>query len=229
MVFRPPVFYNNPDDSHCMVCCLRMGYEHFNPEKSWTYDELNQLIRKEEGKYTWFSRAYVETAALGYRMVVYDAFDYGAFAQTPEEYLRGFYESAHAEDLIANTKLERGIRDALATYRLEIGPHIDRRTEGATKEALKELIEDGYLVMAMIDEASLLGMEGKVLPHAVLVYDHDEDGFIAHNPGIKSLESAVCAQHLDYDMVRRITAFGTMPAESKMCKFNGFYTRDDRS
>ena len=103
MVSQTPRFYSNPDDSHCMVCCLRMGFEYFHPDKAWTLEELNRLIGKKEGKYTWFSRAYVETAVLGFETVIHDSFDYRAFAREPESYLRRYYDPRHAEDLIAHS------------------------------------------------------------------------------------------------------------------------------
>ncbi len=52
MILPPPKFVpNTPDNTHCGPACWRMVLETYFPEQIWSFEKIDAIVRKEEGKY----------------------------------------------------------------------------------------------------------------------------------------------------------------------------------
>ncbi|MCB9988222.1 MAG: peptidase C39 family protein [Rhodospirillales bacterium] len=211
-----PPFYPNPDDTHCQQCCLRMGYEYFYPEKQWTWDELDTLSGKIPGKYAWYMRLYIATAARGYDVVVYDIVDYPEFIKDAETYLKANYGADRAADILKNSVMDVVVEDARELLQTN---GITIHQKSYTFDDLKGLLDKGHVLLTMVDEAVLAGIEGRAISHSILIHGYDDDGFIAHNPGVKSLDSAAASQHIAYDLFRRTCTLNDRGDTGKLMAF----------
>ncbi len=213
---QTPPFHPNPDDTHCQQCCMRMGYEFFHPEKSWTWEALDDLSGKIPGKYAWYMRLYIATAALGYDVVVYDIVDYPAFIKDAKGYLKANYGAGRAEDILKNSVMDVVVEDARELLVTD-GVTIHQKNYGF--DDLKTLLDEGYLLLTMVDEAILAGVEDRAISHSILIHGYDDDGFIVHNPGVKSLDSGEANQHIAYDLFRRACTLNERGDTGKLMAF----------
>ncbi|MCB9965908.1 MAG: hypothetical protein H6855_07515 [Rhodospirillales bacterium] len=105
---RPDIpYYANPDHTHCMQACLRMGYEYFTPEKKWLWEELDLLTGHKPELTTWTMKSYIETERLGYDVVIYDPLDYVQFAAAPKEYIEEKFSPAYAEETFKMSDMDQ--------------------------------------------------------------------------------------------------------------------------
>ena len=190
-----PLYYANPDNSHCFQCCLRMTLEHFTPAKSWTWEELCEMTGKEPGLHTWPTRIYAELQDSDYDSVIYDCFEYGAFSLNPETYLREKFSPEYAQEAITYSNIPAILKDV---SRLLANKNIRMHRENYDAEDVKRLIEDGYLIIAWVDHAKIWKLENQCNPHYVLVYGYDDHGVIMHDPGGDE-DTRQSALHVSWD------------------------------
>ena len=81
-IIKPvPFFPNTTDDTHCLQAVLKMVLKYFQPEKNFSFDELDVLSDKVPGKWTWATRALINLHKMGYKLVNMEDFDYQSFSQ----------------------------------------------------------------------------------------------------------------------------------------------------
>ena len=211
-----PPFYLNPDDTHCQQCCMRMGYEYFQPEKSWEWEELDTLSGKIEGLYAWYMRLYMETKNLGYDVIVYDIVDYPAFAAYAEIYLFANYSEGRAKDILAHSDMAAVTKDA---RELCARTDIEIHQKSYDFDILRDLLDQGYVLLTMVDDAVIHGLSDRTISHSILIYDYDEQGVVVHNPGVKSLDTAVESQHISYDLFQKACTLNDRGDTGKMMAF----------
>lgn len=193
-------YHANPSDSHCSQACLRMGYEYFNPEKSWAWQELDELTGHKEGLTTWNMKAYIETAKMGYDVVVYDPLDYAEFVKRPKEYITEKFSPAYAEETFRLSDMEQAVADAkelLATQGLNL------HARSYNLDEYKKLLDDGYLVATWVDGAVVYGKANKCWPHFILTHGYDDKGIIAHDPGGEDLINQQPNRHIAWDIFEK--------------------------
>jgi hypothetical protein len=210
-----PPYYPNPDDVHCLECVLRMGFEYFFPDTPWSLDDLRALTRKVPGKYTWPMRVYIAVQALGYDVVIYDNYDYGALRKDPENYLLHEIGRQQAEKILSYTDMDALIRDLdefASIYKCE-------SPENYTLGGLRELLAGGYLAFVQVDDAVLHGIENNFISHAILVHGYDARGFIAHNPGGASHGGQIRNQYIADELLARAVTIDSRGKTRKMMAF----------
>jgi len=180
MSLRTPPFYENFDGTHCYQCSIRGMLEYFQPEKVWTWDEMDVLTGKRPNLYTWLFKSCADLPELGYEMVVITDLDIKAFAENPEQAIRDFYSPEGAADQIANTDLASEQADA--TRMLQKLGTVTIHHRSYTADDIRDLLAEGYLVMPQINPYKLYDKQGYA-GHAILLYDIDGDDAIFHDSG----------------------------------------------
>lgn len=175
-----PPFYENFDSSHCFQCCLRGVLEYFNPEKMWTWQELEELTGKRPGLYTWLFKTCSELPDIGYEVVVISDLNISAFAIDPEKEIHKFYSEEGAKNQIKNTALEDEQKYAKAM--LSKVDSITLKERSYTVEDIEQLIADGYLIIPTINPYKLYDSSG-YSGHAVLLYNVEADQGVYHDSG----------------------------------------------
>ncbi len=174
---RPAPPYNeSPGDGRCFECCIKSCIEHFEPDCGITFDDVDRLTGKLPGMGTWPMRGFVAMARRGYEVVVYEAFDYPAFIEDPERYLTETSGPEAAKLFCETSSIDRAIEDAQELLRAEPNlPNLTRHAIPPTQQDLERLIDHGYLCICDLNVGLHIRANSKIMSHAVLVYDYDED------------------------------------------------------
>ncbi|MBI4097556.1 MAG: peptidase C39 family protein [Candidatus Levybacteria bacterium] len=173
-----PFFANTQDDTHCYQAAIASVLGHFQPDRSFTFGELDQMSAKKEGLWTWESQMGINLIAAGYEVVAIDDFDMPAFIQDGVGYLRRQYGDEVAEEQAEHSDIEQE-QGLMAEY-LKVGNHIQR---APNIEDIRSFLKKGYLVICTVNSKSLDGKEGYV-GHFVVVYGIDGNCILFHDPGL---------------------------------------------
>lgn len=181
--YEVPFFSNTPDDTHCFQAFLRMVLKYFEPEKDFTWRELDRLTAKRAGLWTWPLAGMMWMSDRGYEVVDVEEFDYGRFVEEREGYLLEFYGSEGGAEQIAHSDIDQEV--AMAQRLLQSG----LVTKGLpTLEMVGGLLDEGYLAGCLVNSRRLNGKNGYV-GHFVLVKGMGEEGLTLHDPGLPPAEN----------------------------------------
>ncbi len=177
---RIPPFYKNPDGISCFQCMLRGVLEYFEPETTWSWQELYDFCNKREGLATWPQHAMVNIIERGYELRSMITYDDAAFVKDPEGYLIEFMGEEAAAWSIENSDMENAVAITKKLLSYE-GKH-EEFLRLPTVEDIKQALDDGYLLHVSLNSRRLNKREGYV-GHAILVYAYDEKHFYAQDSG----------------------------------------------
>lgn len=193
-------YYKNPTSTHCVQATLRMGFEYFNPEKIWTWEELDSLTSHREGITTWNMRGYIETSNLGYDVVIYDPIDYAQFVEDPEGYISRAFSPAYAEETLRLSDLPQAIEDAKLLLKQK---NLNLHARSYTLEEYKNLLNNGYFIATWVSSMALNGNDDECAGHFILVFKYDVNGIYAHDPGGENPENMIPNRFIAWDIFER--------------------------
>lgn len=178
---RPvPPFYENWDDTHCAPCVLRGVLEHFEPEISWTWDDLDVLMGKEPGKWTWPQRGWIEMIERGYDVKIINTSDYKRYLDV------GLYESMVerlGKEAADKSRRMSDLEKARVDVERFLGYPSAHLCRTPTLDDIRRFLEEGYLIGATLNLPVLDGKEG-FGNHSVLIYDMDDTHVMMHDSGL---------------------------------------------
>lgn len=183
---KPPPFYENRDDVHCMECTMRSIISHFEPHNNLSADDIDRITQKVSGKWSWPQFSILEMLNRGYDVQHISLLaDPYIVAHGFENYLTKIQGPEAAKISIENSvdikKIEAAsaaiVNDGRIQYITKI-PHIDD---------IKSLLSDGYLVHSILNARSLNKREGYA-GHAVLIYGIDENYVYFHDSGLPAVK-----------------------------------------
>ena len=175
-------FYKNPDEDHCLQACLRMALGAVEPDRQYSWAELDRLSFKSPGSWTWPAGTILSLHDLGwYGSRLIDPLDYQRFSQEGEAYLSQYYADPEvAAAVIANTEISQEM--GLAAELVEKGLFEQREPE---IEDVISVLSKGGLAMAILNARQLQGKAGYEGHFVVLTsFDPGEETVTFHDPGI---------------------------------------------
>lgn len=173
-----PFYANSEDDTHCYQAAIASVLKYFQPDKDYTFDQLDEMSAKREGLWTWQTQMSINLINAGFDVVSIDDFDISAFVNEGEEYLRRKYGDDVAEAQAKHSDIKQ--EQELSAKYLEIGEHIQRIP---SIEDVKLMLEKGYLIICNVNSMALSGNEGYV-GHFVVVFGVDGEQILFHDPGL---------------------------------------------
>lgn len=209
-------YYANSSGSHCVQACLRMGFEYFYPQTLWSIPELDCLSAHVPGQTTWLMRTYLETANLGYDVIIYDPVDYAALSKNPQAYMEEKFPDEYAEFNVQMSDMTGVMVDARAlvnAHNLKLFP------QSYTQETLRSLLRQGYLCITWVDQAKTNQLRDKFVPHVILVYRADDQGIYAHDPGMIDAESQMPNRFINWDLLERANKMNDQGETGEMMAF----------
>lgn len=173
-----PFFPNHPDGTHCYQSALKMILAHFTG-KQYSFEELDRLTGKLEGKWTWPTASFLWLLDEGFELRLIEEFSYEEFAAKGKEYLlaKCGAEVAGAQELHSDLPREQ----ALAKQLLVKKPNV--KMEVPTWKDLKELFNDGYLIICNIN-SNILSHHPGYSGHFVVPTEVGEQTITFHDPGL---------------------------------------------
>jgi hypothetical protein len=173
-----PFYSNTKDDTHCYQAALRMVLGRFKPEVTYSFEELDVLTDKIDGKWTWPQAGLVSLIEKGFEVVIIDAFDYERFVNEGVQHLEDEYGKEVAKEQESHSDIPNAIKNIQKMLK-----HNIRIEDTPSLELLRKYIDDGYLLICNVNSSLLNGKEGYV-GHFVVVYKMDENNITFHDPGL---------------------------------------------
>jgi hypothetical protein len=180
---RVPFFANTEDDTHCYQAAIASVLKYFQPNKSYSFKDLDKMSAKKEGLWTWQTQMIINLLKEGFDVVDIDSFDILAFVKDGGEYLRKKYGDEVAKQQIKNSDIVQEQR-LYAEY-LKLNKHIQRIPK---IDDIKSLLAKGYLVVCNINSRALSNKDGYV-GHYVVIFQADDKDIYFHDPGLPPLSN----------------------------------------
>ncbi len=179
-----PFYSNKQDNTHCHQAVLKIILKYYFPERDYSWEELDKMTGKKEGKYTWPACGLITMANLGFKIKVVGIFDYNRFIGDPINYLTEEYGEEVARVQIENSNIDYEVENIKILKNLiEKENLIKKEIRIPDISELINLISDDYLIQCNINSKRLVGLNGYA-GHSVLVYGVENDCFILHDPGL---------------------------------------------
>ena len=201
-----PFYLNTHDNTHCFQASLKMILKCFIPEKDFSFEELDKISMKEEGKWTWPMAGLIWMGENGFEVVDLEVFDYAKFIEKGGDYLIEEFGKEVAEALIKNSDTEQGRKlSRLFLNKIKVQKIIPKR------EDIIKLLDEDYVVMVNVNSRVLNNKDGYI-GHFVVIKGYNDDGFIINNPGLPGKEN----MEVSFDIFERAWAYPNERAKNIM-------------
>ena len=183
-----PFYSNTPDGTHCVQASLRMVLKYFEPEKEFSWKELEQITAKVESLSTWKSAMWIWLAEHNYDLHIIECFNARRFIVEGGDYLKDeFGDEAAAwqikmSDIPQEQQLYRKLLENVPIENRE--PHIDD---------IEMYLNKGYLVCVAVNSKKLARQPGYV-GHSIVVIGYDENTVTINNPGPTARENQIVSK-----------------------------------
>lgn len=178
-----PPYFHNFDDMHCLQCALRSILEHFNPGKTWTWEELETLTRKREGASTWHMGFLSNLGKEGYEVVCIENFDLERFVAEPTEYIKLNRTPESYEWVMKSMDFDAEVACSKALLEAAKAGEAELHYRNHTMEDIKHYLGKGYMLCYWVDARKMQKREG-YSGHLITVYAMDgEDHVRCHDNG----------------------------------------------
>ncbi len=201
-----PFFPNTADNLHCYQACLKMVLKYFLPQKDFSFDTLDELTGQKEGLWTWPIRGLISLINMGFDIRTIQDFDVQEFIIRGLEYISDKHGPLIAREQNIHGDVEQARRD----FRENIH-RISNTTKIPTFIDLRQLLNDGYLVICNVNAKAMQHEEGYE-GHFVCVYNVDSSCIFLHDPGLPFHESV----QLTFDEFERVWAYPDAQAKNIM-------------
>jgi hypothetical protein len=185
-----PFYPNTGDGMHCVQACFRSILKYFRPELKFSWEELDKMSKKIEGKGTWWYPFLLEIQKLGLEIIDISPMDLEQYYKEGEVYLRKKYTSE-----VADWMLEKSNLLQVKKYIPEFLEKVDFQNRAASFEEVKKLLQKGYLVGIGLNSRTLNNKEG-YSAHMVVVFDCSEENVTLHDPGFPPQKDRTVSKEL---------------------------------
>jgi len=180
--YKVPFYSNTPDDTHCFQAALKMVLKFFQPQKDFSWQELEIITAKKGNLWTWPLAGLLWLADNGFDVKNTEIFDYKRFTQEGGKYLIEIAGKEVGEAQITNSDIPQEMEYA-KSFLKKIGTAILIPTINDIKEKLRA----GYLVICNVN-AHALNQKPGYTGHFVVAKGFNEKGLLIHDPGLPALE-----------------------------------------
>lgn len=175
MITSIPFYANTKNDLRCTQAVLRMVLK--SEGKSYTFTKLDRLTHRRANDWTWNAPVQLAMSKLGFSCLLYEDFNYQAFARKGRAYLEKTFGDEWTSTESKHTSLSDQARLAKQMLK-KIGPP----KPPATITDMRRLFKQGWYVAPTVNSAKLQNRSGYV-NHVVLVTGMDEKTVTIHDPG----------------------------------------------
>lgn len=177
-----PFFPNTGDGTHCFQAALKMALKFFEPDRDFTYAELDRLSGKLMDKWTWPTAAMLWLMENGYEVRLIEEFDYHAFALRGADYLIEKCGQEVGQAQIANSDIER--EQKIAAKFAAYAP-LDHRIP--LIDDISRYMADNWVVICNVNSALLHNLPG-YSGHFVVIVEVTGDEVVINDPGLPPQE-----------------------------------------
>lgn len=197
-LLNPGAVMNSASGEHCVHACFQMIFRTLNGGGVPSFSELDLIMKKEAGKYTWEHILIASMPSHGFDVKIIWTFDLESLVSDTATYLLRHYGDIVGQETIDNSNLDTISSGARAL--LHSGVSIDQREPNLSD--LELLINEGYYLTVTINQRILQADPGYVA-HNIFIYGYSDRGPIFHNPGPPSTQNT----EITWDLFDRAWAF----------------------
>ncbi|BAZ09813.1 hypothetical protein NIES4071_16260 [Calothrix sp. NIES-4071] len=171
-------FVANCDEMHCFQACLSMVLQNSSLHQHLSWEELDRITGKKQGKVTWQSQGILYLLEQGFEVIYIKDFDYVYFVEFGDKYILERFGNVLGNILIKCSNISDEIDNASKLIQ-----RLPLSCRPARIEDIRQLLACGYLIICLVNWCKLnahIGYEG----HYVLVYDISETHIYLHDPGL---------------------------------------------
>lgn len=172
-----PFYANREDDMSCTLAVYRSILRYFTG-KEYSWQEVEQLSGFQNGIAAWTVQIWTNLAKQGFDICMVENFDYASYLQKGMDYLQTIYKPEEIDWLLKHSNLAN-IKPFIPEF-LKTIQHEQRTPQLSDIDAM---LKDKYLVTVQVNSRALNDQPGYVA-HMVLVTQHDDAGYTAHDPGL---------------------------------------------
>lgn len=155
-----------------------MTLKYFQPDREYTYDQLDEISKKEQGKWTWPTAAMLWLMENGFELRLIEEFDYAEFAKRGGDYLIDKCGHEVAQVQMENSDIER--EQKVAEQFVEYAP-LEHRIPKL--DDIKRFLNDHWVVTCNVNSSILYDQPG-YSGHFVVILDVDDEEVTIHDPGL---------------------------------------------
>lgn len=156
-----------------------MVLKYFFPEKEYTWEEMDALTQKVEGKATWEYAGNIWFAEHGFEVRVIQSFNDARFAAEGIEYIREF-----AGEEVALWQAGHSDLPQAQTLALESLKKLNIETRVPTRTDIQSGLDHGFLAVCLVNSKALDEREGYD-GHSVTIIGYTNTGLYIHDPGLQ--------------------------------------------
>lgn len=160
-----------------------MVLKYFKPREEFSWQELEKLTAKVEDLWTWPTQGLINLHNMGFEIVDLDDFSIEEFIRDGGNYLIKKYGKEVGKAQIAHSDI--GQEQQIYKEYLKLNLH-DQKIPSI--EDLKNLINEGYLIICNVNSKALNNKSGYV-GHFVVVFGYDKKSFQLHDSGLPPLQA----------------------------------------
>lgn len=201
-----PFFANTKDDLHCYQAALRMVLKHFLPKRNFSWKQLEEMTGFQKGFWTWPMRGVLSMIDLGFIVRDIEQFDYAAVGRDAKTYLRTIYGEEASKQQIAHSDIPKEERAAV-----EFAQRVTPEFRIPDKKDIEKLLNDGYVVLCLVNSRSLNRKQGYV-GHKVVIFRITSSSVWLHDPGLPPRPN----RRVSWDVFERSWAYPDEKAKSIM-------------
>jgi hypothetical protein len=195
----PGLAENSELAEHCVQACFQMIFRTKRGGEVPSFGELDRLMNKRPGKYTYEFALLAEMPARGFETRIVWGFDLHRLISDPAQFLLEHYGPAVGAETIRNTDLKQLQQDAA---RLVDSKSVVIEKRPATRDDLTKYIREGFYVMCTVNQR-VLQADPDYVAHNILVFGYSNRGVTIHNPGPPSVKAA----EITWDLFDRAWAY----------------------
>lgn len=187
---KVPFYSNTNDDTHCFQAALRMILKYFQPDKEYSWEELDKISAKVKDLWTWPIATILWLQENGFKVIDMEIFDWDEFADGGRAYLIEFYGKEGAEREEKHSNIDQEIK---------LAKELTRKFKAIKKIPsvgdIKKVLKEGFLPICLVNSRKLNKKEGYT-GHLVVVKGFNNEKLIIHDPGLPPIENRIVSNQL---------------------------------
>lgn len=174
----PGLVVNSEDEEHCVHACFQMIFRTKTGGNVPSFAELDILMQKMPGKYTWEYGLLGEMGQYGFETEVVWTLDLELLRDDPESCILQHFGKTVGGEYVANTDLS--IVSGQAARLLQSKAHIQTRVPELPD--VLDFLTQGFYITVTINQRILQADPGYAA-HSIFIYGAGPRGIRVHNPG----------------------------------------------
>lgn len=185
MDYDVPFFPNTSDDSHCVQASYKMILNYFQPDKDYSFDELDTVTGKLPHGGTWAALGHIWMVKQGFDIEYWTLLDWKKFVEDGYEYILNRFGKEVADWQAENSDIR--LEQKRAREALKAVPTFMKEPRVAD---IISFLDRGYLVKCTVNSSKLNDKEGYA-GHLVVVKGYTNTALLIHDPGPPPLRDRV--------------------------------------